>query len=200
MSHQHACHECDLLINIGSISEGESADCPRCGCEIVRRKIDSVRRTKVIAISGLIFFIPAVFMPLMAIHAIGRVNSASLFECVEILFNTELYFVALMVALTSICTPLLKLSLTLYISSYFDTPVMQTSLYRKAVLIYHKVDLWEMLEVFMLGILVSIVKLQAMATLTFGMGLVCFVGLLLCVVSLKVTFDIEQIWEKINEH
>ncbi|WP_354625649.1 paraquat-inducible protein A [Psychromonas sp. MME2] len=200
MSHLHACHECDLLIDIGSISEGQVAGCPRCGCEVIRRKIDAIRRTKVVAISGLIFFVPAIFMPLMAMHAVGRANSASLLECVEILLQTELYFVALIVALTSIIAPLFKLTLTLYISCYFDTPVMQHPYYRKAVLIYHKIDSWEMLEVFMMGILVSIIKLQAMAVLTFGMGLVCFVGLLLCVVALRVTFDIEQIWERIHEH
>lgn len=200
MAHHHACHECDLLVDVAQLQEGEEALCPRCGCSVLHKKTDAIRRTKVVAISGLLFFLPAVLLPLMAIHAIGRSNSASIMQGVEILYSAELYIVSILVLGCCIVAPLVKLLLSLALVHFFDKPEMQQPWYRASLLFYQRVDAWEMLEVFMIGILVTVVKLKDMAELTFGAGLLCFVGLLLCLVSLRATFDKEQIWEKIHEH
>jgi paraquat-inducible protein A len=48
------------------------------------------------------------------------------------------------------------------------------------------------------GILVSIVKLADIAQLSLGIGLACFVGLLLVQVWLEVTMSPHQIWEALS--
>jgi paraquat-inducible protein A len=60
--------------------------------------------------------------------------------------------------------------------------------------IYHHLREWGMLEVYLMGILVAIVKLADMADLSLGVGLVCFVALLLVQVWLEVTMSPHQIW------
>lgn len=52
--------------------------------------------------------------------------------------------------------------------------------------VYHHMRDWGMLEVYLLGILVSIIKLNDMAQLSVGAGLACFVGLLLVQVWLEI--------------
>ncbi|MOA09323.1 Paraquat-inducible protein A [compost metagenome] len=56
-----------------------------------------------------------------------------------------------------------------------------------------------MLEVYLMGILVSIVKLVDMADLTLGIGLFCFIGLLLSQIWLEVTMSPHQIWEALED-
>lgn len=51
-----------------------------------------------------------------------------------------------------------------------------------------------MLEVYLMGILVSIVKLIDMADLSLGIGLACFVALLFTQVWLEVTMSPHQVW------
>jgi paraquat-inducible protein A len=57
---------------------------------------------------------------------------------------------------------------------------------------------WGMLEVYLMGILVAIVKLIDMADLSLGVGLVCFVALLLVQIWLEVTMSPHQIWEALS--
>jgi paraquat-inducible protein A len=54
---------------------------------------------------------------------------------------------------------------------------------------------WGMLEVYLMGVLVAIVKLADMAELSLGLGLTCFVSLLLVQVWLEVVMSPHQIWQ-----
>lgn len=56
-----------------------------------------------------------------------------------------------------------------------------------------------MLEVYLLGILVSIVKLAGMADLGVGSGLICFIGLLVVQILLELIMSPEQIWQALSE-
>jgi len=56
-----------------------------------------------------------------------------------------------------------------------------------------------MLEVYLLGILVSIIKLADMAELGLGIGLLCFVALLLVQIWLEILMSPEQIWQALSE-
>lgn len=49
-----------------------------------------------------------------------------------------------------------------------------------------------------MGILVAIVKLVDLAELSIGLGLLCFVALLLVQVWLEVTMSPHQIWEALS--
>ncbi|MNY79592.1 Paraquat-inducible protein A [compost metagenome] len=51
-----------------------------------------------------------------------------------------------------------------------------------------------MLEVYLMGVLVAIVKLSDLAELTLGLGMACFVGLLLVQVWLEVVMSPHQVW------
>lgn len=61
--------------------------------------------------------------------------------------------------------------------------------------IYHHMKDWGMLEVYLMGVLVAIVKLADMASITIGLGLVCFVSLLMVQVLLEVVMSPHQIWQ-----
>ena len=59
--------------------------------------------------------------------------------------------------------------------------------------------LFRSLEVYLMGVLVAIVKLADLAELSLGLGLVCFVSLLLMVqVLLEVVMSPHQIWQALS--
>jgi paraquat-inducible protein A len=64
--------------------------------------------------------------------------------------------------------------------------------------IYHHLRDWGMLEVYLMGVLVALVKLSDLAELTLGLGLVCFIGLLLIQVWLEVAMSPHQIWQALS--
>ena len=56
-----------------------------------------------------------------------------------------------------------------------------------------------MLEVYLLGILVSIIKLRDMAELSLGVGPACFAGLPVVQVWLELVMSPHQVWEALSE-
>jgi len=56
-----------------------------------------------------------------------------------------------------------------------------------------------MLEVFMIGILVAIVKLLALASVVPGVALWSFVLLMLLLSGAVASFDAEEVWERLEE-
>ncbi len=59
---------------------------------------------------------------------------------------------------------------------------------------------WGMMEVFMLGILVSVVKLVKMATIIPGVALFTFLALIFVQAAMTVTLDDHLIWQRIDHH
>jgi paraquat-inducible protein A len=55
---------------------------------------------------------------------------------------------------------------------------------------------WSMMEVFMIGILVSVVKLAGMAKIIPGISLYSFLALIFVLAAMIVSLDSHLIWQK----
>lgn len=188
-----ACHECDLLMRKPELQRDEKAQCPRCGYELYAHRHNVVNRSLALVLTALLLFVPANFLPIMQLHLLGQTSDDTVWSGVLGLYNSDMRGIAIVVFLSSMAIPLLKLTcqLAVLLSIRFD---MGRSYALLIYRIYHHVRDWGMLEVYLMGVLVAIVKLVDMAELTLGLGLVCFVGLLLVQVWLEVVMSPHQIW------
>jgi paraquat-inducible protein A len=59
---------------------------------------------------------------------------------------------------------------------------------------------WSMMEVFMVGILVSVVKLAGMAKIIPGIALYAFLALIFVLAAMSVSLDSHLIWQKWEAH
>lgn len=193
-----ACNECDYLIELDSLEEGQMACCPRCHHHIVEKKLNSINRTLAICFAGIIIFFPAILQPILSMNILGMDSSASLYTGMKGIWNNDLHFVAGCIFFFCIFTPITKLVTALIICLGVKAKQVHHAWFKQLFLYYYKADTWEMLEVFMMGILVSIFKLKDMADLSINFGVVCFATLVLCVNALKVTLDKRMIWDEID--
>lgn len=192
-----ACHECDLLMRKPELAPGERAECPRCGFELFSRRPQMLQRSLALVLAALLLYIPANFLPIMYLHLLGQTTQDTLWSAVRGLYDGGLQVIAVVVFLCSMGVPLLKLLCQLAVLLSIRWNVGRSHglfLYR----IYHHLREWGMLEVYLMGILVSIVKLVALADIEVGAGLVCFIGLLLVQVWLEVTMSPQQVWEALS--
>lgn len=192
-----ACHECDLLMHKPRLDDGESAECPRCGYELFRHRHRVIRRSLALAIAALLLYVPANFLPIMQLNLLGQTTEDTVWSGVVGLYDSGMQGIALVVFLCSMAVPLLKLlcQLLVLLSIRLDYGRgYGLLLYR----IYHHMREWGMLEVYLMGILVAIVKLMDLADLSLGLGLFCFVALLLVQVWLEVTMSPHQIWQALS--
>ncbi|MET1080752.1 MAG: paraquat-inducible protein A [Pseudomonas sp.] len=197
-----ACHECDLLMLKPALALGEQARCPRCGYELYTHRHQVVKRSLALVLAALLLYIPANFLPIIRLNLLGQSTEDTLWSGVLALYNSGMQSVAAVVFLCSMAIPLLKLLCQLFVLLSIRWQFGRSYgllLYR----LYHHMRDWGMLEVYLMGILVAIVKLVDIADLSVGVGLVCFVALILVQVWLEVTMSPHQIWEALageDEH
>ncbi|WP_085633763.1 paraquat-inducible protein A [Pseudomonas sp. R16(2017)] len=193
-----ACHECDLLMRREALAPGEKCCCPRCGYELAVHRPHWQRRSLALVLTALLLYIPANFLPIMHLSLLGQTRSETVWGGVLGLFESGMQGVAVVVLLSSMAIPLLKLLCQLLVLLSVRFKVARRAglqLYRS----YHHLREWGMLEVYLFGILVSIVKLVDIADLSLGIGLACFVALLLTQVWLELSMPSHQVWEALSD-
>lgn len=188
------CKICGLLQRLAPPPEGARAKCARCHFEIRSRKPDSRTRTLALALGALALYFPANFLPIVETDYWGMHQKTTIFDGIRGLFQGGSYFVGSLVFTTSILTPALKilgllaLSITL---RWHGWEKFRTWVYR----IIQIVDPWNMLEVTMLAILVSLAEMGKIATVHPGAGVFSFAGVVVLTICATITFDPRLIWD-----
>jgi len=190
-----ACHECDLLQHIPRQRQGGKAYCRRCNAVLHRSVRDSLDRTLALTFAGLVLFIVANSFPFLSFKMQGQVTQTTLATGVIDLYRQGMWELALLVLLTSIVVPLLQLLLLIYVLlpiKFNRTPWKLAQVFR----FQQSLGPWGMMEVFMLGILVAVVKLVEMAQIVPGLALWSFALLIFVLAGAAASLDPEIIWER----
>lgn len=194
-AHLMACHDCDLLHRLPAIPEGTTASCCRCGAVLAKPKRNSVERSLALAIAGLVLFVLANSFPFLGFKVQGQVRETLLLTGIEQLYLQDMRLVAVLVFITTVLAPLAQLLSLLYI-------LLPLKLKRPAPGMFHvfrrlrNIEPWSMMEVFMLGILVSVVKLAKMAQIIPGTAAYCFMALIFVLAACMASLDPHQVWDR----
>ena len=192
-----ACHDCDLLQRRIQLPAKSKAQCGRCGAVLYRDIPDSVDRTIAFAISGLVLFICANVFPFLAFEISGQSVQATLLSGTVALYQQGMWEISLLVIFTCFVAPLGQLLLMLYIF----IPIRNNRLpfyLAKSFRLLREIQSWNMIEVFMLGILVALVKLAKMATIVPGLAMWSFLGLIIALTAAAAAIDPELVWDKVE--
>lgn len=192
------CPECDWMVRRPALRPGDRAHCPRCNCELMVRRRRMVNRSLALVWAALLLWIPANFLPIIQLDKVGLKTHDTVWSAVVDVYASGMELVAVLVFLCSMAFPLVKLLCQFTILHCF---VLKRGRHLGIFLfrIYHYLKEWGMLEVYLLGILVTIVKIGSMATLSVGVGLACFVMLLLLQIWLDVEMASSQVWRLLTE-
>ena len=188
------CHECDLLIKNQAVPEGSKVMCPRCGHVLYVQSHNTITKSLVYVVTALLCLYPALSEPIMQLNMSGFLQSQSLISGIWVLLEEKYYLVAILTLITSIAIPILRLVLLFIITFSLSIKYYHQSLAWQFRLFYH-LEEWGMLEVYMLGIIVSVVKLAGMAKVEFGFGLAAYVLLLISSILATVTLNEHEVWE-----
>lgn len=188
-----ACPDCDLLMVCDDLQDNERFNCCRCGARLKAYRHNMVIRALSLVLTALILFVPASFLPILRINILSQVREASVWDSIVGLYNSGMEAISIVVLLCGFAIPLCKLLCQLYVllAIYANKgKILAIALFK----IYQQLKEWGMLEIYLLGILVSIVKLHGMAQLHIGMGLACFMILLFVQVWLEIVMNQPQTW------
>ncbi len=191
-----ACPECDALYQRRPIKRGETALCARCGAKLYSLSRLTPDQMLGLVTGALLVYLIANAYPIVNLKVQGLSNSATLFGSIIALWREGREPMAVLVFATTQMFPLFDLIATLCL---LGAAVHYKSGGRPqwfATLLRFVLHLrpWGMVEVFMLGVLVALVKLSHLAHVLPGVALWAF-GALTVLLATILTFDLRSLWD-----
>ena len=174
--------------------------CHVCGSIIHSRIPNSISKTWALVIASLILYVPANVLPIMTVVLWGDGSPDTIMSGVLSLLYSGMWPLALLIFVASIAIPIAKLLilLGLLISVQVHSkwrPVERTQLYRATEFIGR----WSMIDIFVIGILVALVQFGEVATVTPGVGALCFAAVVILTMIAAHSFDPRMIWDAMEE-
>jgi paraquat-inducible protein A len=194
-----ACHDCDLIHRIKPLPAKGTANCIRCGAVLYKHKPDSLDRTLAFAIAGLILFILANSFPFLGLRIGAQIRETTLITGIYELYVQGMQVVAILVLVTTVLVPFTQMMCLFYILlplKFGRLPKRLPRVFR----FLQSIQPWSMMEVFMVGILVSVVKLAKMAKIIPGISLYSFLALIFVLTAMTVSLDAHLIWQNWDEN
>ena len=174
------CPECDLLGEVGALHPGERALCARCGCVLSVCFEDPYARAWSYSVSALIVLAIAFAFPFLSISAAGVTNSMTLVQTVLYLAQYGADVIAMVVLATALR------------ADRFHPFLMAPTRW-----LFH-LNAWSMVEVFAIGVIVSLVKLAAMAKVTLGPSFWAYLAFTVLFLLAFSAMDRLSVWRDIE--
>lgn len=193
-----ACHECDLLQREPPLHEGGIVRCARCKAELYRSHPDGFERTLALTAGAIMLLAIANLFPIIGMKLQGQVIEITLFHAIEMLWNKDMKSVGVLVFVTTMLMPALELLALTYLLLPLRlgrAPVHFEFVFR----LLQAVKPWVMVEVLMLGVLVSLVKLAKIAGVVPGIALWSFAALMFVMAAVAAAFDPRDLWRRMSE-
>lgn len=190
-----ACDTCGLVQEVGPIPEGSVARCARCGFQLYHRRPNSRQRTLAFALAALILYFPSNYYPLVTGEYHGQHTETTILQGIKSLFVHQQYFIGALVFFTSILSPAVKIVGLLVIPLTLNWPrwkKARTWMYK----IIRVIDPWNMLEVFLLAITVSMIEMGRVATVHPGPGVFSFTAVVALTLMATLSFDPRLLWDE----
>ena len=184
------CSGCGLMME-NEIDE-HSIKCPRCFTRVCK-KHNTTAYDLSLAVASLFLFFPAMYLPVLSFQLGSSTQEGNMFFALKYFFEGGYQPLGALVLFTTILAPLIYI----VISILMFAPLLEKRR-PKLMKIYFKVLFelreWVMVDIYIISVLVSIVKLEATSEVIYGSGLL-FLALLSASTFLLVNaFTPKQVW------
>lgn len=191
------CPSCDELTHIPNLKSGETAYCPDCGHPLSQCLHNGFDKVIAYALTALLLLIAANTLPFLSLQTAGAENTIGLPSTSISLLHDGMPFLAFLVSAFILILPLtqLLLVLTLYLPLRLkkSTPWLITT-----GRLAFGLQSWCMVDVFLVALVVSLVKLSSMATIVLGMGFWAYVAFAIFFTLMLSSTDRLQCWKAIE--
>ena len=192
-----ACPECDLMVEVGELRRGQRAGCPRCGHLLTAPAADGFTRSLAFALAACVLLALANAFPFLALEAKGLEQVMTLPRTAVELYGDGYAPLAVLVLGPIVAVPALMLAalvaLLLTVRRSRSAPWLVP-----AGRLLFLLGPWSMVEVFIIGVLVSLVKIGAMATVVLGLSFWAYAGFVVCFTASLSSLDRFEIWRSIE--
>ena len=183
----------------GKVSPVAMRNCPRCGSRLHLRKQRSIENTVSLMIAASILYIPSHLLPIMTVTELGEVTHNTIISGMMYFWRDGAYPIAIVIFTASILIPLLKILALSWLCAaatgkVHPSPVTLGRLYWFTELLGR----WSMIDIFVVGILVSVVQLGNYMTVVPGAGAIAFAAVVLLTMFAAMSFEPRLLWDRLD--
>lgn len=191
------CEGCDAVYRRAELRAGDEARCVRCHQLLGRGHRLTAEGHLALAVASLICFVMGNLAPIVTLDLRGLRSAATLLGSIRLTWAEGEQLVAVLAAATAFGFPLFVILLRLYVL----TPLAfgrRPADFTQAMRLLGFVQRWSMVEVFMLGILIAVVRSAGLASAEPGVGLFSFAALTVLLAANQAA-GIHGIWSRASE-
>lgn len=186
-----SCHICGLVVDAEEHAD-HKLKCPRCSAVLLKSR-DEVRNTLILSITAMILMIPSSIFPFLKVQINEVLTTANLLQTADVMAQDGYALAGAVIFITALVFPLLYLSLMIYVSAGClmskRLPMIWTAL-RLLGFCQH----FQMTDVFIVGILVSVVKLLDISDVSLGTGFYFLALTSVLIISIDLYYDKRLFW------
>ncbi|GLQ87953.1 paraquat-inducible protein A [Dyella flagellata] len=195
MSDLLICEHCDTVYRRRPLARGDVARCARCNAVLERHQRIGMNTMYALVITVMVVFVQANVWPIITLGLNGEQIHATLWGIIIMMWKEQSQVVAVLAACTLFFFPLCKM-LVLGWLLRFGRKGRRAPGFVPLMAVLHYIGPWTMSEVFVLGILVSIVKAQLYFDVTPNIGAFAYAALAV-LITVFSGIDLRQLWDKI---
>ncbi|MEM1440106.1 MAG: paraquat-inducible protein A [Pseudomonadota bacterium] len=163
-----ACPSCDALFERPTLEPGQRARCPRCHEVIATNKHRGAERTTALMMASMIVYLVAVMFPFMSMERSGLSNRISVIDAVSVLWSNGMTVLAVVAGLLILVIPATRISLILVLNASLSRRELARSNQAFLLRMAQHLEPWAMADIFMIGVIVSLVKIGSLARIEVG--------------------------------
>ena len=195
---QIVCHECDLLNDVPELAAGQKAYCPRCGFLLAANRPNSLTIIFSLSVTAVVLLILANSFPFLGFAARGQEQTVTLIQSVAILITEDFPELAFVVFASIIAVPAVLLLGLIYVSTAIATR-KRLPMVRRILRWTMEMVPWSMAEIFLIGILVSFIKIVSLADVALGLSFWSYTLFTVCMVIVVIHVDKRELWRRVGE-
>lgn len=197
-----ACEECGLVVDIPDLNEGDKATCPRCGHTLTKAVSLPFQRPVAYGIACLLMLVLSLSFPFLSFTVNGMGHQITLLNAAETLQHFENSVLAILLMITVLVFPAVYIMLVLYLYYHAHKVknvghvVHDRAWIKFLCRIIFTIQPWLMVDVFLIGVLVSLVKISALAHIGLGNSFWAFCLYSVLVVKCVSLVDRTWLWDQ----
>ena len=191
------CGDCGLRQRRPELAPGQSAYCAACGAKLIQDKPRGVEWALALTLTALVLLAVANFTDFMTFEFRGRSQGNRIITGVLELSRLGYAPLAALILFTSVVAPLLHLSgmfCVLASVQFGRSPSWLGPLFRRLEFLRP----WAMLEVYLLGIFVAVVKLGQLASIELATAFWAYIALIVVATAAADVLDRRSVWDNVR--
>jgi paraquat-inducible protein A len=185
-----SCHHCAML------QPASNQHCDFCQAALHHRKVDSLQRTWLFLLTGMLFYIPANLLPIMVTSTLGKAEPSTIVGGVILLWQHGSYPIAIIIFIASVAVPMGKFLVLFGLASgarlkLLNGPQAKIVAYRATEFIGR----WSMVDVFVVAFLAGLIRLGNLMAIYPGPAVLAFATMVISTMLAAASFEPKMFWD-----